>query len=99
MTKPDPEVYKLGSGLHVVTDDVESVRKAARAARRGRNRLKAQKAAQRRTGGSKGKATWRGAVKAKKAYEWLMSRPAMQDQFGDKAIHENFLRRNAMWPK
>jgi hypothetical protein len=60
--------------------------------------IKGKKAAQRRTGGSTGKSVWTGKVKAQKQYARLMARPEMQDMFGDKAIHDQFLRRNTIWP-
>jgi hypothetical protein len=54
----DAEVFETASGLAVVTTDTESVRVAARGQRRATNRSKRQRAAQRRTGGSTGKAVW-----------------------------------------
>lgn len=54
----EAEVYETKFGLAVVTQDAESARKAIRKARRTRNRLKATRRSQRRTGGSRGKATW-----------------------------------------
>ena len=61
----DAEVFETESGLAVVSTDVEGVRAALRGQRRTTNRLKRQKAAQRRTGASRGKATWLAAAKAK----------------------------------
>jgi hypothetical protein len=74
----DAEVFTTASGLAVVTQDAESVREAARGQRRSKNRLKRQRAAQRRTGGSRGMATWKGKVKAKKQHARLTARDSMQ---------------------
>lgn len=59
----EAEVYETGSGLAVVTEDAESVRTALREQRRAKNRLRRQRAAQRRSGGSKGMSTWRARAK------------------------------------
>jgi hypothetical protein len=74
----EAEVFETASGLAVVSTDVESVRVALRRQRRDEQRLRAKRRSQRRTGGSKGKATWAGKVKARKQHERVMARPYFQ---------------------
>lgn len=86
MWKLNKAVLNFNFGVEK-TDEVETpaivsvpdvrLPEAARADRRARNRLRATRRSQRRSGGSTGMAVWIGDAKGKRAYERLIA--ARQD--------------------